>query len=72
MNDLTRIGVKFNWSEKHINTVNHLKDCLSCSPILAHPNFDYPFVVQTDASLEGLNAVLSQKIGGQEHFLCNT
>ena len=67
--NLTRIGAKFQWTEAHTNSVNQLKACLSCSPILAHPNFDYPFVVQTDASLEGLGAVLSQIIDGQEHVV---
>ena len=69
--DLTRIGAKFIWTEAHTSAVNHLKACLSCSPILADPKFDYSFVVQTDASLENLGAVLSQNIDGQEHVIQN-
>ena len=69
MYNLTRIGAKFVWTEAHTDAVNQLKACLGRSPILAHPNFDYPFVVQTDASLEGLGAVLNQIIDGQEHVV---
>ena len=69
MYNLTRIRAKFQWTEAHTNSVNQLKACLSCSPILAHLNFDYNFVVQTDASLEGLDVVLSKIIDGQEHVV---
>ena len=37
---------------------------LTSEPILAHPNYDYPFVIQTDASNCGLGAVLTQYING--------
>ena len=37
-------------------------------PILVFPNFDKPFLLETDASKEGLGAVLSRKQGdGQYH-----
>ncbi|CAM9358346.1 unnamed protein product [Heterosigma akashiwo] len=38
-----------------------LKDKLVSTPILIYPRFDRPFIVETDASGQGLGAVLSQE-----------
>ena len=38
-----------------------LKDKIQSASMLVFPNFDKPFLLETDASKEGLGAVLSQK-----------
>ena len=38
-----------------------LKGKVQSTPVLVFPNFDKPFLLDTDASKEGLGAVLSQK-----------
>lgn len=37
-----------------------LKEALTCDPILRAPDFNRPFVLQTDASAQGIGAVLAQ------------
>ena len=41
--------------------VRILKDNIQSAPMLVFPNFDKPFLLETDASKEGFGAVLSQK-----------
>ena len=51
----------FKWDSQHQESFDRLKDALTSSPILAYPNYNKPFILETDASLKGLGAVLSQE-----------
>lgn len=53
-------GQKFIWTNECTKSFETIKDALVSAPILSCPNFDNPFVIQTDASSYGLGAVLSQ------------
>jgi hypothetical protein len=45
-----------------------LRRCLTEKPVLAHPDFARPFIVQTDYSSNAMGAVLSQRDNnGEEH-----
>ena len=66
--ELTKIGKEFIWTNEHSCAVEKLKACLTNCPILAHPSYDNPFVMHTDANLEGLGAELTQEINGQEYI----
>ena len=58
---LTRKSTEFQWTDECQAAFDWLKDKLTTAPILAFPNFDFRFVLETDASIQGLGAVLSQK-----------
>ena len=51
----------FEWDSKHQESFDKLKEALTSSPILAYPDYNKPFILETDASLKGLGAVLSQQ-----------
>ncbi|CAL9231913.1 unnamed protein product [Arabidopsis halleri] len=54
---------KFEWSEVEEMVFNELKTAMTTTPTLALPNFAVPFVIQTDASREGIGAILTQESG---------
>ena len=60
LNKLLERDVAVEWSEDSEGAFRVLKDVLRSAPILSFPDFDRPFIVDTDASNSGLVAVLSQ------------
>ena len=66
---LTHHNVPFKWTEKEEAILQQLIKYLVTEPILMHPNFDFPFMLHTDASFEGLGAALSQDINGKERVI---
>ena len=60
LHQLTRKGTEFKWSEECQEAFTILKEKLISPPVLAYPSFDHPFCLETDASIKGIGAVLSQ------------
>ena len=51
---------KFEWTEAAEEAFSKLKTAMTTTPTLALPNFSAPFVIQTDASGDGIGAILAQ------------
>jgi precorrin-6B methylase 1 len=61
---------QFKWTEPMNRSFEELKHRVTSDPVVVCPNFDLPFIFQTDASLKGLGAVLAQKDNnGVEHVI---
>ncbi|KAL9401029.1 hypothetical protein Peur_004878 [Populus x canadensis] len=60
LNNLLKNG-KFGWNEEANTTFLALKQAMTTMPTLAMPNFDDYFTIETDASGDGIGAVLSQQ-----------
>ena len=52
---------EFQWTPACQEGFDQLKKALTEAPILAYLDYSKPFILETDASLKGLGAVLSQK-----------
>ena len=57
---LTRKDAQFEWTHECQEAFETLKKQLISAPVLGYPRFDVPFILETDASIDGLGAVLSQ------------
>ena len=57
------------WGQAQQLAFNTLRGKLSYSPVLAYADFKKPFIVHTDASLEGLGAILYQEQEGKERVI---
>ncbi len=58
------------WMELCQQALTKVKAALCGGPLLHSPNFDLPFLLQTDASDRGLGAVLAQVVGERSGRCC--
>ncbi len=69
LTDLTKKGQpeKVLWGPTEEEALRRVKESLTSEPVLRAPDFNCPFLLQTDTSDTGLGAVLSQIQDGEEH-----
>ena len=61
LHELTSAQAEFLWTNDCEAAFQKLKKSLTAAPVLEFPNFGKPYVLETDASAQGLGAVLAQK-----------
>jgi transposase InsO family protein len=69
LHDLTKKNARFFWTEAHQLAFDELKGRLTSAPVLALPNDNDPYILDTDASDNALGVVLSQVQNGQERVI---
>ena len=60
---LTENTSSFGWTDKCQSSFDQLRRCLCLAPVLAYPEFEKPFILDTDASDTGIGGVFSQLDG---------
>lgn len=58
--DLMKANQKFLWTPEAQSAFETLKNSLTSAPLLTHPDFTRPFIIQCDASITGVGSVLFQ------------
>ena len=66
---ITEKNRPFHWGEEQETAFQELKRLLGQAPILVHPRKEGQFVLDTDASNEGIGAVLSQILDNEEKVI---
>lgn len=60
---------KFLWTRDLETAFERIKSGAAAARPLSRPNFNHPFILQTDASAIGMSAVLYQEIEGKRHVI---
>jgi len=66
LTNLLRKETRWVWGEAQERAWKSLKDAIVKAPVLIQPNFEKLFVLETDASDEGIGGVLLQRSGSDE------
>jgi len=61
LNTLLRLGVDWSWGKEQQEAFEKLKKAVTSRPVLAYPDFTRDFELWTDASQNGIGAMLAQR-----------
>ena len=63
---LLKSECEWNWTDECDKAVNEVKECLTSEHVLVHYDGKLPITLATDASPQGIGAVISHIVNGQE------
>ena len=66
LHELARKDVEFKWTDDCEQAYNTLREALMQPPVLAYPDYDKPYTLETDASDDAVGFVLSQEVDGKQ------
>ncbi len=69
LQELLKKSVHFKWDDKQEDAFIRLKEALCKAPVLAYPDPDLPYVVDTDSRNLAIGDVLSQVQDGEEKVI---
>ena len=69
LHQLTERCREFQWTQECIHAFDELKSRLLSALILSFPDFEKPFILDTDACQYGIGAVLSQDHYGEDKVM---
>lgn len=69
LNQLLKKDRRWVWKEEQDTAFRQLKQALTQAPVLACPDFTKRFILQTDASDDGLGIALTQHLDGGDHVI---
>lgn len=69
LHKLTDKNKNFAWSKECQDAFERLKGKLTQSPVLAYPDFEKPFILDTETSDQAIGVVLSQMVDGTERVI---
>ncbi|GBO43390.1 Transposon Tf2-6 polyprotein [Araneus ventricosus] len=67
LTQLTRKNVPFQWTPTHQETFKNLQDVFFTKPVFRLPDWDKPFVLNTDVSVQAISGILLQEHEGKLH-----
>ncbi len=69
LQELLKKSTHFRWDDEQKDTFVKLKEALCKAPVLAYPNPDVPYIMDTDASNLAIGAALSQVQDGEDKVI---
>ena len=67
--ELTKKGQPFIWADKQQEAFDILRESIAKRTKLFHISYEHPIILRTDASIEGVGAVLLQIVDGVEQII---